>query len=148
METLEVIKSNAVKAFNNTNESGKTLLSNLFGKEVFNQKITDRIKTPEDAYTVLGYKSVLFSGPNDEIAYQKLKLIAQALNEGWKPDLGNDNEPKYYPWFNFKGGFSYYGAYCSCTGSHVGSRLCFKSRELAEYAGKQFISIYKDFMTF
>jgi hypothetical protein len=27
----------------------------------------------------------------------------------------------------------------------VGSRLCFKSRELAEYAGKQFIDIYTDF---
>ena len=27
----------------------------------------------------------------------------------------------------------------------VGSRLCFKSRELAEYAGKQFKDIYEEY---
>ncbi|MOA38929.1 hypothetical protein D3C78_1606660 [compost metagenome] len=31
--------------------------------------------------------------------------------------------------------------------SGVGSRLVFKSRELAEYAAKQFINEYKDFFT-
>lgn len=30
--------------------------------------------------------------------------------------------------------------------SFVGSRLCFKSSELAEHAGKNFTSVYKQFM--
>ena len=31
--------------------------------------------------------------------------------------------------------------------SAVGSRLCFKSKDLATYAGTQFLDIYKDFFT-
>jgi len=82
----------------------------------------------------------------DEIAYCKLKLITKALNEGWTPDWSNVKEYKYYPWFNMNpsgGGFSYdcYGG--GYTGSAVGSRLCFKSCELAEYAAKQFRDVYE-----
>lgn len=33
----------------------------------------------------------------------------------------------------------------SGSGSHIGSRLAFKSEELADYAGRQFIEIYADF---
>lgn len=34
----------------------------------------------------------------------------------------------------------------SYSSTHYGSRLAFKTEELAEYAGKQFIEIYRDFM--
>ncbi len=34
----------------------------------------------------------------------------------------------------------------SSTYAHIGSRLCFKSSALAEYAGKQFAEIYFAFM--
>jgi hypothetical protein len=44
-------------------------------------------------------------------------------------------------------GFSYVDCVRWLTSSDVGSRLCFKSSELAEYAGKTFESIYKDFLT-
>lgn len=42
------------------------------------------------------------------------------------------------------GGLAYASAHVasSCSGSSYGSRLAFKSEELAEYAGKQFIDIY------
>lgn len=42
------------------------------------------------------------------------------------------------------GGLAYAGAYgaSSFSGTYYGSRLAFKSEELAEYAGKQFIDIY------
>jgi hypothetical protein len=89
------------------------------------------------------------------IAMAKLIIIVQALNEGWVPNWNNDNEYKYYGWFDMEkeknnpSGFRLYGvdSYCSC--SDVGSRLCFKSRELAEYAFKQkeILQLYKDFMT-
>ena len=85
---------------------------------------------------------------SDEKAYKLLKLIAITLNEGWTPDWNNDNQYKYYPWF-YMGGSS--GFRCSgCgdwrSGSDVGSRLCFKTRELAEYAANQFTETYKQFM--
>lgn len=81
------------------------------------------------------------------IAHAKLVIIADALNEGWKPDWKNFNEWKYYPWFDLSSGsgLAYYVYAFDCSTSGVGSRLCFKSPELAEYAGKQFKSLYQKY---
>ncbi len=86
------------------------------------------------------------------IAHCKLVIIAEALNEGWKPDW-SDNERKYYPWFDMEesvkqstgSGLSYYVYADDCSGSTVGSRLCFKTWELAKYAGTQFKVEYADY---
>lgn len=45
------------------------------------------------------------------------------------------------------GGVSFAGAYYDSAGvvASIGSRLAFKTKELAEYAGKQFIDIWTDF---
>lgn len=112
-----------------------------------------KIKTFEDACKATGTE---FNPPKglskDVIAYMKLCIIAKALNEDWKPDWHNHDERKYYPWFwmgdpGEKGsvGFSCSGYDYVSTGSAVGSRLCFKSRGLAIYAGEQFTEIYKEF---
>ena len=76
-----------------------------------------------------------------------MEVITEALNEGWKADWDNSDENKYYPYFimspssvAFCG--SGYGAAAAAAGS--GSRLCYKTRELAEYSAKQFIDIWKD----
>jgi hypothetical protein len=116
--------------------------------------VTERIKSFDD---VLGYHGLekeefeeeLEYMSTDEVAYRKVKLIAEALNEGWQPDWTNSSEYKYFPWFKMGGssgsGFAY-GAYdCWHSVSSCGSRLCFKSRELAEYAGEQFGDLYKDY---
>lgn len=86
------------------------------------------------------------------IADYKLCVIAEALNEGWQPDWSNYSEYKYFPYFDVEAsketpsgsGLSFHG--CDYSGSRtvVGSRLCFRTRELAVYAGKQFIEIYTD----
>lgn len=106
------------------------------------------------------------------LAYMKLAIIAYALNEGWEPKFTTD-EYRYYPWFSLytqneidemdeeeKGrvlGRSSYSAdagagvaysFTNGASSYSGGRLCFKTRELAEYAGKQFLAIYADFMMF
>lgn len=77
-----------------------------------------------------------------------MAIIAEALNEEWTPDWNNNNESKYHPWFNLKSEFGFVvPSYVSWTSySSVGSLLCFKTRELAIYAGKQFTDIYKGFM--
>ena len=62
-----------------------------------------------------------------------------------------------YPWGVLFGGnannsanagFSYaYASYtASSTNAYVGSRLCYKTRELATYAGRQFEGLYNDFL--
>jgi hypothetical protein len=108
----------------------------------------------------------------DVIAYLQLRIITAALNEGWEPQFV-PGEYRWAPYFvlytkeeiekmnaqtrarvvfrssdnaNASGGVSYanagYGsAYVS---ANIGSRLAFKSEELAEYAGKQFLEIYAD----
>jgi hypothetical protein len=134
----------------------KNVLEETFTKEFFQQKITDRVKTFEDACGVLGIDLIAFvdddSAP-DESAYIQLKTIAKALNEGWTPDWNNDEEYKYYPWFEMQktksnpSGFRLDGVGYDYAYSIVGSRLCFHSRELAEYAAKQFQDLYKQFFT-
>ena len=110
-----------------------------------NKDVTERIKTFEDAYNELGCEhpfckawDSIYQGDNefdncddikDIIAYHKLRIIVAALNEGWKPELTEEGH-RYYPYY-----FTYDNA-----------RLAFKNGELAEYAGQQFIAIYKDFL--
>lgn len=138
------------KVYNSADTSGKKALQSLFGEDFFNQKITDQVKTFEDACRLLGQECnepCLQSGSKDEIAYKKLKVIIQALNEGWKPDWSDDNQQKFWPWFQYGGsGFSFNNVVDVYTRSSLGSRLCFKSRELAEYAAKQFSGLYNDFL--
>jgi len=81
------------------------------------------------------------------IAHAKLVIIAEAMNDGWKPDWTNGQWDKYYPWFDLSSGSGL--RYDDCdhrrSTSDVGSRLCFKSRELAEYAGKHFKKLYEQY---
>lgn len=160
MKTIEVNKDNAVKAFNEGDEATKKLLKTLFGAEHFNQKITDRVKTFEDACLAAKLQPgdnvnliLLYNGQNKDMisiqAYSKLIIIARALNEGWEPNWADSNEYKYYPWMKYQAGSGFSDSYCaySHTCTSVGSRLCFKTRELAEYAATQFKDIYNDFLT-
>lgn len=128
------------------------------------------VKEYHERWQLVGDKDV----SKDYVAYLKLRIITAALNEGWKPEF-IPGECRWAPYFllytkdeyerlnddvrarvvyrsnynaNAYGGVSY--AYASYGSAHVyaniGSRLAFKSEELAEYAGKQFLDIYADFM--
>lgn len=117
---------------------------------------------------------VRLANQKDIEAYLKLRIIAAALNEGWEPKFTKD-EWRYFPWFyiyskeeleemdeeersrvvgrafvnaNALGGLAYASAYdaSSCSSTSSGSRLAFKSEELAVYCGQQFIDIWVDFI--
>lgn len=70
--------------------------------------ITERVKTFEDACKELGedhklvqqFKAIQEAIAEDKeaTAYFKLGIITAALNEGWEPDITNDNEYRYYPY--------------------------------------------------
>lgn len=145
------------------------------------QNVMERVKTFKDACNELGFEHDKWVQDKkdlgleaDVIAYLKLRIIAAALNEGWKPQFTTD-EYRYFPWFYlytqseidemseeeksrvvFRSGdyASAYGgvAYASTvydssgTGALIGSRLAFKTRELAEYAGRQFVEIWADYV--
>ena len=109
----------------------------------------------------------------DLIAYLKLRIITAALNEGWEPQFIK-NEERWYFWYdlitqkeydklsakdksrvvyrgaynaNASGGMSLAGVFFDALTSYAsaGSRLAFKNKKLAEYAGRQFVEIYSDF---
>ena len=125
-------------------------------------------------YKTLVNSGIIHSMSPDIVAYLKLRIITAALNEGWEPQFTVD-EYRYYPWFVFYtqkeidemdeedkcrvlGRSVYYasahaGVACSYTVgaspssyTYYGARLCFFKRELAAYAGRQFIDIWADFV--
>lgn len=120
--------------------------------------VTDRIKTVDDAIQAIGiedkdvkaYRVLLNElGDNHHLTcYAALVVVAKALNEGWTPDWSNGKWDKWFPWFHMGGssGFRSNGCVIWRSTSRVGSRLCFKSSELANYAGQQFVEVYKQFM--
>lgn len=125
-------------------------------KSVTPKDITKRVKTYADACAVLGIEPIneeVFTKlgfTKDEIAYRKLKTVIEALNEGWRPDWSNRSEYKYWNWFVYSTSSAGFGcAYTSYAptyaSANIGSRLCFKTRELAAYAGRQFEDLYNDF---
>jgi len=185
---MEIQKQNVIKAYNGADDNGKLMLETLFPDICFTDErkqrpIMERVKTFEDACEELGLteQAVTEQWDNarldmpDEVAYQKLRIICAALNEGWQPQFTEDEE-RWYPWFllwtdselsekteewkrdhslimiqsEYVGefaGFAYaYSHYApSCTYASFGSRLCLKSEALADYCGRQFAALWADF---
>lgn len=154
METLQISKENALKAYDQAGEKTKKVLANLFGEKIFVKNIIERIKTLEDALEYNGetleqFEARTIKDSNDERAYKALKAIALALNEGTPMDYTDTDVYKYYPWFNAVGsgsGFSFRVCAYGFSFSLVGARLCVNTREKAEYMGKQFIEIYNTYI--
>lgn len=129
MRTLQIKQDSLLVAFRNAGKEGKQVLSDLFGKQVaLYDNITDRVKSFEDACQVLGIstnvpevKGLPRKHQKAIIANYKLIVIAEALNEGWKPNWQDSDEYKYYPWFDMSNpagvGCSYTndsGVECGC----------------------------------
>lgn len=178
---IKIQKDNVLSAYKNANQEQKELLEHLFGSDVFKPAdVRERIKTFADAAKAVGiadpeeWEENYSEVEPDILAYFKLRIIVQALNEGWKPQFTED-EWRYYPWFylytqeeindmdndekkrrNLQlrkiGDYAGFG----CAGSDIapsgtcaiiGSRLCLKNSELASYCGTQFIEIWMDFVS-
>lgn len=157
MKTLQISEQKARELYKSGSGELRSILEESFGKDFFSQKITDRVKTYEDACRELSMnpldenKLMKLGLTKHDIAYQKLVTIAKSLNEGWVPNVCDNSVYRWYPWFVTNGSpssFAFddsgYGYAIACAGS--GSRLCFKNKELSEYCGKQFIELWKQFI--
>ena len=185
---MEIKKENLVAAYNTADDSGKKMLQALFPEAQFeapqtadNRPVTERIKTFADAAKAVGiddpdgWEDGYSDVEADSLAYFKLRIIVQALNEGWKPQFTTE-EWRYYPWFwlyteqeiedmdedvkndrrmmntgdyvTDYAGFAYAHSNDVPSGAcaYFGSLLCLKNAELATYCGKQFIGIWADFL--
>lgn len=154
-----------------------------------NRPVTERIKTLEDACNELSEENVFVQAyrtaefntsgnqndVSDVVAYLKLRVIAEALNEGWQPQF-TKGEYRYHPWFylytqeqidrmdkeekkklwlfssNSYNGAMYGLASARSGGGWVNSvadfsaRLAVKTAELSYYFGQQFIDIWADYL--
>lgn len=155
MKTLQISEQKARELYKNGSQELKTILEESCGKDFFSQKITDRIKTYEDACEELDTKpldenQLMELGlTKHDIAYQKLATIIKALNEGWEPDVCDSDVERWYPWFRPNGSascFAFDGSDCAISFAFAGSgsRLCLKSEELSDYVGKQFLDLWKE----
>lgn len=117
--------------------------------------IKDRVKTYEDACAELGRQpynedALMKLGlTKNDIAYQKMVVIVEALNEGWKPDVCDSSVYRWCPWFRPKGSpssFAFDDSSCAyeIASAGSGSRLALKSEELADYCGSQFLELWKE----
>lgn len=157
-KTIKLEESTAKKLYKTASSELRTILEENFGKALFSEKITDRIKTWEDVCEELGiddsvlpYKNPKGKQQISTNAFVKIQYISQVLNEGWEPNFKNTNEYKYYPWFEYRSfspggdfGFGYSFA-CSVRG-FMGSGFYYKTKELSDYAGKQFLEIYQEYL--
>ena len=174
-EKIEILRANAINAYNKADENGKKLLKDLLGETAFKFDYKD-VNSYERACAVIGEEPVDFEELNDtlenngfeplsahEIAYKKLVTIAKALNLGWCPNWADFDEYKYYPWFDLKKespagvGSASSGAelgvsvlsslsVASTSSAHYGGALASESREIAIYFGKQFAEIWQDYL--
>lgn len=179
-DKITVQKEDILNAYNQASEEQKTLLENMFGKDIFKPNdIKERVKSFDDAVKILGndnqavidyYDIATDTCTVDIPAFAKLKVIAEALNEGWEPQFTKD-EHHWYPWFvlwDKKGmkdkyevekKFWPFGSNLNKTPncnlvyvnsvvhSNLPASLAVKSEELAEYFGKQFIDIWVSFLS-
>lgn len=132
----------------------------IFDFEVKEEEVQE-IASYEDAKALLGLSDeplMTICGVSKHhekalLALSKLFTIAEAWNneDGFVPDFSNEEQRKYFPWFEYnKGaaGFVCANSYWAATGAaaSVGSRLCFATRERAIAFGKQFEGLYNDFL--
>ncbi|MGN6601213.1 MAG: hypothetical protein ACTHK8_02115 [Ginsengibacter sp.] len=155
MQTLQIDKKKARKLYPTASNEFKEMLHDSFGKEFFFTSPIDRIKTWEDACEDQGldpYQALPYKSPKDEHeeavnGFAQMCIIAKSLNGDWKGDLSDEDQPKYYPWFERSGSALSYGGYVDWyADSNCGVRLSYRDRETAEYAGRQFLHIYNKFI--
>jgi hypothetical protein len=127
-------------------------------------KSLNQLKTFEGACKVEGldpktvipnFSNFLKKDQASMIAHAKLVIIVRAANrlanggEEWIPDFDNPNQYKYEAWLykekRGSSGFRFHGFGYWDSGSYVGSRLCFISRDVAEYVVTNFNKLYNEY---
>ncbi len=145
MQSYSIDEIKLQNTYDKSSDTFKEILKDIFGKETFITNIKDKVKTFEDACNLLKVDPSAI--PN--ISSEKLKVITKALNEDWKPDWSNSSERKWYLFFEHNEeakGLVFDDVSDWNTVTIASSRLCFKSRDLAEYAAKQFKELYEDYI--
>lgn len=157
MKQNKPVRKDILAEFRNADSKGKELLERLFGKELFSSKVTDRVKSLEDAFEETGRPATpeFMDAPEDMRPwFQDLyngAVYAEAMNEGWKADYNDGNQQKWLPYFNTlsSSGFTFLDTLFVYSSPAAGdaARLCLKDKSLAKHAGEEITEVYKGIIT-
>lgn len=140
------------RGYNEANSKQKELIKKYFKINIFD---LNSIKSFDDILKILGktledvliYKSPKTSKEVRLNALSKIELIKEVVNQGWIENWNNDNEYKYYPWFNVgSGGFLFVGSTYRCS-SFFSALAFYKTKEISDFVGETFLKEYKEFVT-
>lgn len=106
----------------------------------------------EEVCTILGespdkYEPVEGVETPQDAALRKIKAIVKVMNKGEAADFTNENQAKYYPYFDLSKGVSLHSVYYSSQFSLVPPSSCYLSSKDCEYAVETFFEIYKTAFT-
>lgn len=154
------IKKALIDAYGKEKGDNKKFLEKLFGKSFFDLPIIERDITFEDICKergdtpeeILPYKTPKNKRQFAANDLARLDYIAEFLQQGFIPDYSNENEKKWFPYFEYnnkKAGFGFSDSLCVGSGadSTCGSRLALKNKETSDYFGTQFIEIHNRLLT-
>lgn len=152
-KTLKLDEKDALRLYPTASPEFKSLLESNFGKEFFNQKITDKVHDIETLCEYLGIDEddLFIFKKNTKNKHERyinacniLPKIAEVYNEGTVLDWKNTNVYKHLPYLYFSGGSCGLLLYW-CTTLHCPVGFYYKSDELSKKSYENFQTIFEDF---
>lgn len=149
LKPMETTKEEALASLQRIEEEQKRLRKVIEGFD--SVKSIKDVKNFEDILEIAKSKGYKFRDKQEdeeehEFVYRKLILICKVLNEGHFFKRG---ENRWYPYFSLSCGFDFVGSGYAFgrVDADGGFRLCFKTKEISDFAGKTFTQEFRDFLT-
>jgi hypothetical protein len=153
---MELLKEDAKLIYDIAPKHIKDKLDEEFGSETFRKISWRDLNSFEDLCKARGTTAAEFldklidlpiSQTQKTIA--KFELMNEGINQGWKPDILDTSQKKWFPIFSVSSrglAFSYSGYCYDSAYAAVGFPFVFESKEQSDHAGKQFIQLWEEFI--
>lgn len=143
---IEVDNSVIEEAFNAANSDQKKEIKKYF--KIISDELFD-VTSFEELCKLKGIRVPVLSDfshcryPKKALAREKIDIISEVYNNGWKPNFDDHNERKYYPYFTKQkaGSWRFYAVYYGCY-SFGGAVGLYKTEKIAQFVGERFKDIY------
>ena len=154
---LRIEKQTAKKIYAGAPDALKAILVETFGSDCFKTINFKDLKTFDDLCKACGTTEAEFEKKYRDmpvssqlVRFARMEIMTTAINQGWVKDTLDTNQRKWYPYFTVSSsGLAFSGSCCDYGDALavVGSCLCFESEEKSDYAGKQFLKLWEEFIT-
>ena len=141
---LQINTEDFLRFYDSCTKDVRESLKPLFGKQI-TEYLCFKIKSYEDASKYL-YNKILNIDTSDKkiVSFFKLKIINEALNDGWNKNSDN----YYYPIFTIEDSIFKFKSVKIGSYSNefpFSNPFKFRDAELAKYCGETFIELWRDY---